>query len=136
MKESVQEWVTVEFTEPGEVLQPEEDWIDLGDCTSMAGVDQIPWFAVSANAKLTLITETAKNREGPWETVVGEVTSAGDPDEEYAFHWIVGRGTDVAATHRIERFGRWRIKFERTGGDPEVDPISGEMCFRRSAVMK
>jgi hypothetical protein len=127
MKEVVQEWVTVEFgAAGGEYVQPEEEWLDMEEYTSLAGVEQIPHFSTN----LTMYLETAKNREGPWEPVEDMDFESWEDTytaaNQYAHHWVSGRGTDVTPGNRIERLVRVRL----------VATGAASICMRRTLILK
>jgi len=126
MKEMVTDWFTIEFSEAGEWVQPEEEWADLEDYRTMAVMEQIPWFRVTAPFTLMMHYETTRSREGPWEPVGDPRTAGPAMADQYASTTILGRGTDVASRNRVERY--LRIRVVATG--------PAEVCLRWSAILK
>jgi hypothetical protein len=125
-REYHQDYRNVEFDGPGEVCQPEEDWIDTEGCTS--GAMQLQMLSLTGS--VSFIVQTSKSREGPW-TDYATLPGTGSPplpdaSEEYAVHAGLTTGTDVNPMYHFDRYMRWRI----------VATGAGQVCFRLSFVFK
>lgn len=122
-KEFVQDWVTVSFGAAGEVIQPEEQWIDTQGFTSAALIQQVP----QVTTNLSLVYETAKVKDGPW-TVKGTIATGEAPDatNQYVFDGYLTNAPDAVAANRFDRWIRWRIAATGTG----------HVCFRHVFVFR
>ena len=122
-KEFVQEWMTAVFDAAGEVIQPEEQWIDSQGFTSATGVGQIPVITSGVH----LLFETCKTKEGPW-NIKSDNTPGATPgvSEQYAGACFLTNAPDATNLNRFDRYIRWRITASG----------AGSICFRNVMVFR